>query len=193
MALIYALESILEPIRWEELFPTSQPLEIEVGSGDGGFLVEWAAVERGRNFVGVERLQGRLRKLERKAARRGLANVRGIRIEAGYFLRYLVPAGTVSAMHIYFPDPWPKRKHWRHRLVNEAFPDMAHRVLIPGGAVYLRTDHEEYFAQMNRVFSEHRDFAAHDTPPELRAVPTDFERDFRAKGVRVHLAGFRRR
>jgi tRNA (guanine-N7-)-methyltransferase len=190
--MIIALESILDPIRLDGLFPTRQPIEIEVGAGDGGFLVAWAGIETGHNFIGVERLLGRLRKLERKVKRHGLANVRGVRIEAGYFLRYLVPAGTVSALHVYFPDPWPKRKHWRHRLVNDAFPTLAERVLAPGGVVYLRTDHPEYFAQMNRVFAVHRGFSPRETPPELAAVPTDFERDFQAAGVAVLRAAFTR-
>jgi tRNA (guanine-N7-)-methyltransferase len=190
MGTLITLDSILNPLPLERLFPTAQPLEIELGAGDGGFLVAWAAAQATHNFIGVERLLGRLRKLDRKAARRGLTNLRGLRIEAGYFLRYLVPPGSVSALHVYFPDPWPKRKHWRHRLVNDAFPSVAERVLTPGGMVYLRTDHGEYFEQMIRVFAAHGRFAPRETPLELAAIPTDFERDFQSAGVAVHRAAF---
>jgi tRNA (guanine-N7-)-methyltransferase len=190
MGIIIALESILDAIRLDGLFPAAQPLELELGSGDGGFLVEWAALEPGHNFIGVERLLGRLRKIERKAVRRGLTNVRMVRIEATYFLRHLVPGGSVSALHVYFPDPWPKRKHWRHRLVNDTFPATVERVLAPGGVVYLRTDHEEYFAQMKRVFEAHRGFGPRATPPQLAAVSTDFERDFRKAGREILRAAY---
>ena len=97
-------------------------LEVELGSGDGSFLAQRAAAYPERNFLGVERLLGRLRKLDRKARRAGLTNVRLLRIEAGYFLEYLLPATSVHALHLYFPDPWPKRKHRKNRLVNERFP-----------------------------------------------------------------------
>ena len=190
MGIIVALESIVEPIRPDRLFPSIQPIEIELGAGDGGFLVEWATLENGHNFIGVERLLGRLRKIERKSVRRGLTNVRAVRIEASYFLRYLVPNQAVSVLHVYFPDPWPKRKHWRHRLVNDQFPALASRVLRPGGIVYLRTDHEEYFAQMNRVFIAHGGFVTRETPAQLTAVPTDFERDFLAAGMGIFRAAF---
>jgi len=190
MDIIAPLESILEPIRTENLFPEPQPLEIELGAGDGGFLIEWAARKAGHNFIGVERLLGRLRKIERRAGRRGLTNIRAIRIEAGYFLQYLTPARSVSALHIYFPDPWPKRRHWRHRLVNDAFPSVAERVLLPGGGVYLRTDHPAYFTQMTQVFGAHGTFVPGETPPALAAVPTDFERAFKSAGVEVLRAAF---
>jgi tRNA (guanine-N7-)-methyltransferase len=95
---------------------------------------------------------GRLRKLDRKGRRLGLTNLRGVRIECGYFLEYLLPPGSVAALHVYFPDPWPKKKHRHRRLINERFPELARRVLQPGGVVYLRTDDADYFAQMQAVF-----------------------------------------
>src|SRR5256885_12660126 len=96
----YSLRSILEPIDLSKLFPSHQPLEVELGSGDASFLAAYAALHPSHNFIGIERLLGRLRKLERKARRAGLRNVRGIRIESSYFLRYLLPAHSVSAIHI---------------------------------------------------------------------------------------------
>jgi tRNA (guanine-N7-)-methyltransferase len=86
-------------------------------------------------------------------------------------------------LHIYFPDPWPKRKHWRHRLVNDCFPVLASRVLIPGGTIFLRTDHEEYFRQMQEVFSKNPLFHQVETPSDLAALVTDFEKDFQAQGI----------
>lgn len=181
----------IEPLRLAEWFAGGRPLEVELGSGDGSFLAHWAAAHPQVNFLGVERLLGRLRKLDRKAMRQGLANLRLLRIEASYFLNYLLPPASTQALHVYFPDPWPKRRHRANRLVNPAFVRAAARVLVPGGVVYLRTDDADYFAQMQEVFPGDRPFAAVPTPPELAAVVTDFEREFNARGVPTRRAAWR--
>ena len=191
--LIHRLTSITERLDIAALFARAQPLEIEIGSGDGSFLAAYAALHPERNFFGIERLLGRMRKLDRKGQRAGLANLRLLSIEAGYFLQYLAPAGGVAALHIYFPDPWPKRKHRRHRLINEEFPALARRLLAPGGVVYLRTDDADYFSQMQRVFvAAAKEFEPVETPEELRAVVTDFERTFTARGIETRRAAYRR-
>jgi tRNA (guanine-N7-)-methyltransferase len=192
-SLLFRLVSIVEPIELGALFPTAQPLEVELGCGDGGFLLARARQHPERNFIGVERLLGRLRKIDRKGRRLGLTNLRGVRIEASYFVEYLLPPASLAALHLYFPDPWPKRRHHRRRLVNERFPHLAHRVLAPGGVVYLRTDFADYFAQMERVFAAHPDFEPVPTPPELAAELTDFEREFLAQGRVTHRAAYRAR
>jgi tRNA (guanine-N7-)-methyltransferase len=180
---IHELRTIVERLDLAQLFGRTAPLEVELGSGDGSFLVEYAKLNPERNFLGVERLLGRIRKMARKTTRAGLVNLRGIRIESAYLLEFLLPASSVSALHIYFPDPWPKRKHLRHRLINERFPELARRALVPDGRVYLRTDHAGYHAQMIEVFRSCPLFRAVETPPELQQVVTDFERDFRERGV----------
>src|SRR5688572_22700975 len=114
MSLIYRPASYLDRLPLAEMFPQAQPLEVELGAGDGSFLIAWAKANPARNFLGVERLLGRIRKIDRKASRAGLQNVRLMRIEASYFLEYLLPRNSVTALHIYFPDPWPKRKHWKN-------------------------------------------------------------------------------
>jgi tRNA (guanine-N7-)-methyltransferase len=165
---------------------------VELGCGDASFLVAYAQLHPERNFLGVERLLGRLRKLDRKGRRAGLANLRGVRIESAYFLEYLLPAQSVAALHIYFPDPWPKRKHWKNRLINERFPGLARGSLAPGGVVYLRTDDPHYFEQMTGVFAADPAFRPVETPVELRRLTTDFERDFLARGVPTLHAAFAR-
>ena len=185
--------SYVEPLPIRESFSKPQPLEIELGAGDGSFLAIWAAKNPSHNFLGVERLLGRIRKADRKIQRAGLTNARLLRIEAGYFMEYLLPAGSAIALHIYFPDPWPKRKHWRHRLINEHFTRVAGKALQPGGTVYLRTDDQSYFAQMTEVFGKNSDFEVTNTSPELQAVLTDFEGDFHARGVSTLMAAYRKR
>jgi tRNA (guanine-N7-)-methyltransferase len=184
-AVIIPLPSIIERLDLATLFADRQPLEIELGSGDGSFLAQYADAHRKRNFIGVERLLGRLRKIERKSNRLGLANVRAVRIEAAYFLEYLLPPKTAEALHIYFPDPWPKRKHRKNRLINPRFTQLARTALLPGGKIYLRTDDTDYFAQMKSVFAASPSFQEIPTPAELAGVLTDFERGFLRRGVQT--------
>ncbi|MFM1768517.1 MAG: tRNA ((7)-)-methyltransferase [Verrucomicrobiota bacterium] len=185
-------DSWVDPLPLARLFPEPRPLEVELGSGDGSFLAQWAALQPGHNFLGVERLLGRLRKLDRKARRLSLGNVRLLRIEAAYFLRYLLPPASVQALHVYFPDPWPKRRHRAHRLINAAFTEAAARAVVPGGLVYLRTDDTDYFGQMTEVFGAAPAFRAEATPEALAAITTDFERGFLARGIPTQRAAYRR-
>ncbi len=188
--LIYELPSILERLDLSKIFRATQPLEVELGSGDGSFLVDIARSRSDHNFFGVERLLGRIRKMERKARRAQLTNLRGVRIESSYLLEYLLPRHSVEALHIYFPDPWPKRKHRRHRLINERFPALADQVLAPDGTVYLRTDDRDYFEQMKAVFAASPLFDRTETPPRLAELLTDFEKDFHARGIGTLRAAY---
>jgi tRNA (guanine-N7-)-methyltransferase len=189
MTLIYRPVSYIERLNLSDVFQTpQQPLEVELGAGDGSFLVRWARTNPQHRFLAVERLLGRIRKIERKAHRAALTNVRLMRIEASYFLEYLLPRKSVTALHVYFPDPWPKRKHRRKRLVNETFAETCSRALAPGGVVYLRTDDVDYFAQMQSVFKGLKPI---ETPPGLASIHTDFERGFHERGVPTFRAAYR--
>lgn len=190
--LVYDLPSIVERLDLAALFPTNQPLEVELGCGDATFLVSYAQRHLEFNFIGVERLLGRLRKLDRKGRRARVTNLRGVRIESAYFLEHLLPPNAARALHVYFPDPWPKKKHLKHRLVNERFPVRARAALTPGGVVYLRTDDEDYFGQMARVFAADPSFRLVETPLELAGLLTDFETDFRARGIQTLRAAYQR-
>ena len=189
--LVVELHSIVERLDLARIFPRPQPLEVELGCGDASFLVEYAKLHPERNFIGVERLLGRIRKLDRKGRRAALANLRGVRIESSYSLEYLLPPHSVSALHVYFPDPWPKKRHHKNRLVSERFPKIARAALAPDGVVYLRTDDGDYFRQMTEVFEAGKEFQKTETPSELAELPTDFEREFRARGVRTLRAAYR--
>jgi tRNA (guanine-N7-)-methyltransferase len=189
-SLIYPLKSILERLEPGKLFPVTRPLEVELGSGDGTFLTEYSARHPEHNFIGVERLLGRMRKMDRKGRRAGFTNLMGVRIESTYFVQYLLPRQSAVALHVYFPDPWPKRKHRVKRLVGERFPEMAQRAMVPGGKVYLRTDDRDYFEQMLAVFGAASGWRAVETPRELAELLTDFERDFNARGIQTLRAAY---
>lgn len=189
--LVFQLPSVVEPIDLGELFSQAQPLEVELGCGDASFLAEYARRHPEKNFIGVERLLGRIQKLDRKGRRAGLANLRGVRIESAYFLQFLLPRAAAEAVHIYFPDPWPKKRHHKNRMVNERFPSIAAAALVPGGTVYLRTDDKAYFEQMTEAFGAAKDFEKVETPAELLEVTTDFEKGFLARGIATRSAAYR--
>jgi len=190
--LVFQPVSYVHRLDPSQLFTPGKPVDVELGAGDGSFLVQWAGLHPDRNFLAVERLLGRLRKTNRKAVRLQLKNVRLIRIEAGYFLEYMLPPRAISALHVYFPDPWPKRKQQKNRLINARFVEAAARALVPGGCVYLRTDDRDYFEQMRAVFAANRAFQTTETPAELQRILTDFERGFRARSVQTLQVAFQR-
>jgi len=191
--LFFVPASYVERLDFGAVFATRQPLEVEIGCGDGGFLAQHAARHPERNFLGVERLKGRLGKLARRGPREGLTNVRLLRIEAAYFVEYLLPPASVTTTHLYFPDPWPKKRHHKNRLIQPPFVKLLARALTPGGTVYLRTDNLGYFTHMLEVFGGAVEFTAVETPAGLREVVTDFEREFNAQGIPTNYAAYRLR
>lgn len=189
--LLHDLASITEPLRLPDLFLEPQPTELEIGCGDGNFLFQYAQQNPNKNFLGIERLLGRLRKLEKKGTLAGLTNLRLLRLEARYAVQHLLPQNAFDAIHIYFPDPWPKDKHRRHRLIEEIFPAQAAAILTGGGVVHLRTDDEKYFSQMQEAFSGHGGFALEESSAELLALRTEFEIEFNTRGIPTRSATWR--
>ncbi len=184
---------ILNRLEFASLFGNTQPVELELGCGDGSFLLQWAAQNPDRNFLGVERLKGRVTKIDRKGRRQGLTNLRGLRLEAGYVLEWKIAPASLTALHVYFPDPWPKKRHHKRRLIQAPFTVLAARVLAPGGRLFLRTDHVEYFAQMEEVMAAAPDFERCEEPEGLLDVKTDFEVGFNAEGKPTNHSAWRRR
>ena len=183
----------LDLLDWREVFAKIRPLEIDIGCGKGNFLA-WAAGARPQhNFLGVERQLKRLRKVDKKVVRLGLTNVRLLRVEAGYFVSKLVPPNSVSVYHIYFPDPWPKRRHHRRRLFNESFVAGLHRTLVRGGVVNLATDDADYFQQVEKAVVQSGEFDVR--PPEVLpdAARTEFEKIFLATGKTIYRSRYVRR
>ena len=189
-SLIHPITSAIEAIDLTKLFPAKQPLELELGCGDGSFTLQYALTHPDRNIVALERLLGRITKLDRKGHRAGLKNLRLLRAEAAYVLEYLLPPGTLDAIHVYFPDPWPKKRHHKNRLISEPLPSLAKRLLKTEGVVYLRTDNVEYFEQMLEVFDGAAGFERAETPEPLKALATDFEQEFNEQGIPTNHAAY---
>jgi tRNA (guanine-N7-)-methyltransferase len=184
--------SILQRLEPASLFTAVQPIEVELGAGDGSFIAQYAVENPQTNFFAVERLLGRLRKIDRKGLRAGLQNLRLLRIEASYFVQYMLAPESVRAYHIYFPDPWPKRKHRKNRLIQPDFTELLRTSLEQRGLVYLRTDDQDYFEQMEASFKSNLNFQAAQTPAALMEVLTDFERGFHLQGISTRRAAYQR-
>jgi len=160
--------------------PESGPLELDLGCGKGGFLASMAQQFPDVFFVGIERQSDRVLKTGKKITRLGLTNAA---VFQGEILESLAafPAGRVDVIHVLFPDPWPKRKHQRRRLMGPAFLDAAFRALRPGGWLRFATDDIAYFRAARAVIEVDPRFAAGDPPP-VDYPRTDFQRLFEAQG-----------
>ena len=123
-----------------DIFPREAPLEVDIGCGEGAFLVAMAAKFPERNFLGIERLLGRVRKVCRMVVHHRLENTRLLRIETAYALRYVLPPLSISRAHVLFPDPWPKRRYVGRRMVDRAFAAAVADALAPGGELHVATD-----------------------------------------------------
>ena len=195
-ARLYDPPDYFRPLHKTEIFSATPerpdaPLEIDVGCGDGGFLLDLAAAHPERDFLGLEKLLGRARKVVRQAARRGLTNVKALQIDSPYAVRHLLPPGGISRLHLLFPDPWPKAKHAKNRLVQPAFCQDVHRLLRPGGEWLFKTDHPEYFAEAVATIQASGLFTATHWPADCFPYPlTDFERQWLAEGKTIQSARF---
>ncbi len=185
-------EDYFRAFRREEIFPDpARPLEVDLGCGDGRFLLEMAARFPERDFLGVERFLGRVRKVCRKGARAGLSNLKVLRLESAYTLEWMLPAASVSRVHLLFPDPWPKKKHHGRRLVKRSFCEALRKVLVPEGEFLFKTDHGEYFAESVEQVRESGLFDESPWPDDAFIYPeTDFERQWSAAGRALHRARF---
>jgi tRNA (guanine-N7-)-methyltransferase len=179
------------PLDLSTVYGRNSPLEVDLGCGDGALLVKLAGENRYRNYLGIERLPGRVRTACRKIEQAGLTNARILRFEISYAVERLLPPSSVAAFHIMFPDPWPKRRHASRRLVSERFLTVLHTALRVDGAVRIATDEAEYFRQITRLVSRSSLFAITDDPP-LATGASKFEKRFLQRGMTIHRLSLRK-
>ena len=172
-----------QEIELADHFKNEAPLEIDLGCGDGTFLLEMAEHYPERNFLGVERLLGRVRKVARKSDKLGLENLQVLRLESLYVLEWLLPPKSVDRLHLLCPDPWPKAKHHRRRLFQQPFLEALIRVLKPRGELLFKTDHTEYFEWSEEQLDHFPALERLDWPDDAFFYPkTDFQRQWEAEG-----------
>jgi tRNA (guanine-N7-)-methyltransferase len=144
-------------IDFVRIFGRSGPVHIEIGSGKGTFLLGQATALPSENFLGIEWARKYYRYAVDRIGRWGLTNVRIIRTEAAGFIAEFVPDDSVDCFHIYFPDPWPKKRHHKRRFICPANLEQLIRCLKSSGQIRIATDHEDYFEQIKEVLSERND------------------------------------
>lgn len=166
-----------------EIYREGRPLEVDLGCGDGSFLMEMAREYPERDFLGVERLLGRVRKVCKKLTRRNLENARVLRLDSRYVVEWLLPEAVVSRVHLLCPDPWPKLRHHRRRLVQAEFLEAVRRALLPGGEFLFMTDHEEYFQWATEKIHVYGKFHHLEWQEETFFYPkTDFQKQWESEG-----------
>lgn len=209
------LRELCTPIDWHAIFGNAQPVEIEIGSGKGRFLLEVSKRHPERNYLGVERAQKYVAltrerflkyirhntaRLESAAASKKAAeafsNVRLVWTDATYFLTRYVPTESVLAYHIYFPDPWPKKRQRKRRIFrNQDFLAALARTLTPGGRLHIVTDYAAYFAELQERISQQTPLhqVTQASPDKENYIPTNFELKYIAEGRQIYRVVYEKR
>jgi tRNA (guanine-N7-)-methyltransferase len=187
------------PLDFAQIFGRTAPVHIEVGSGKGAFLVHQARAQPEADFLGIEWARKYFRFAVDRIGRWGLTNVRLVRADAPVFLRNLVPEESVDCFHIYFPDPWPKRRHRKKRFLQESNLEVLLGRLKPGGEMRIATDHADYYAQIGHVTSVYGDqleeieFQRPAGAREGERTGTNYERKYVKENRRIYTLAFRKR
>jgi len=134
-----------------DVFHGERPVEIEIGCGKGKFLIARALEEIDINFLGIDVVWKWMKFGVARSKKRELSNIRFIKADARELIRFGLASESVSVFHIYFPDPWPKRRHRKRRLITGEFMALLHSRLVPNGLIELATDYEDYYLQMKRA------------------------------------------
>jgi tRNA (guanine-N7-)-methyltransferase len=203
------------PFTWHALFGNDRPVELEIGTGKAAFLLRRARAVPEHNFLGIEWANQFYRYAVDRFERWRVPNVKMLRADASVFVRRVCPRGSLTALHIFHPDPWPKKRHHKRRLFQPAFVDAACECLKPGGRLAIQTDHAEYFEWIMALLANERRLAPADfhapawragfLPPgetesdeadndgELPALlGTNFELKYRREGRAIHSVAFTR-
>ena len=191
-----ALEQAESPPDWDAVFGFSGPLELEIGSGHGGFASAYASKYPTIRLVAIEKRRKYANETATRAQRRGLQNVTVLCADAQFVVPRLFVPGSLAAVHIHFPDPWWKRKHYRRRLVTDRFAEMLFEKLGRGGYVDARTDVDERALEIARAFEScgfentKGEFAFADR--DVEEVPSSREVRYLASGQKVYRLKLRK-
>ena len=165
-----------------------RPFELEIGSGKGTFLVQQAVLQPETNFLGIEWAAEFFRYAADRIRRRQMSTVRLLLDDATEFVRFRIPDGICSVVHLYFSDPWPKKRHHKRRVIQDDSLREFHRILAPKGELRLVTDHvelwewyEDHVSRHTEIF-ERKEFVAPESAGDGEFVGSNFERKFTIEG-----------
>lgn len=181
-----------QALEWHRFFDPSRRVEIDVGCGKGRFILARARAFAETQFLGIEREDARVARIDLVARREGLSNIRVLKTDAMAALTQYLPTACADAAYFFFPDPWPKRRHHKRRLFTPVFLDAIHRILKPDGCIHVATDRLDYFAAMRRCLDADARFAATETFTRQPHEQTDFELIFRRQHLPIGEASYRR-
>ena len=183
--------------RWAKAYGALRPLRIEIGVGKSEFLIQVCLQEPGFNYLGFEYSPKRVANFLRQVELRGIRSIRMLRANASMYLSTLVAPASVDRFFVNFPDPWPKRRHTKHRLIQEPLAAILERLLLSGGGISLRSDDPSYAAEMRRVLDGTRGLTNLAGPGRFAveprdAIPTLYEQKFRQEGRSIHYLEYRK-
>ncbi|MCX5895462.1 MAG: tRNA (guanosine(46)-N7)-methyltransferase TrmB [Proteobacteria bacterium] len=187
------------PFDWKAIFGNTNPVEIEIGCGRGMFIIKSALENPEVNYLGIEKSLSFFRMLKEQVKKSTAENIRLIRGEAFYLFKKFVPQHSVRTLHIYFPDPWPKKRHHKRRLVNAAFFEAAVNALMPQGCIFIATDFQDYFAgilQAARACQGLEELSCQEISPQNsnpETARTSYERKYLIQGRTICKASYRKK
>ena len=196
------IDKLLLPLDLQQIFPRGAPMHIEVGTGTGTFLLREAQAHPERNFLGIEWANKYFRYCVDRMRRWQVPNVRILRADARDFIRCYVADGCVETFHVYFPDPWPKKRHHKRRFFSPENIVQVTRCLGPKGQIRTATDHQDYYLVMREVLLgnpemadqfEAIDFFPSDAADPGEWVGSNFERKYVKQGRCIHTLAVRKR
>ena len=187
---MYGLEYRDELLSFDSLFGRSAPIVLEIGFGNGETLVEQAAMSPDRDFLGIEVHEPGIGHCMLKADEAGITNLRVINHDAIEVLRHQVPLESLSRLNLYFPDPWPKKRHHKRRIVAAGFLELVADRLSDAGTLNIATDWANYAEHIDEILSRSDRFTCtqrreHDGEQPLDRPQTKFERRGLRKGHRI--------
>jgi len=185
-----------DPLRWSDLFGDDRPIALEIGSGKGLFLTNAAERRPEFGYFGIEIAKKYARVAAERIVKAGLGNIRMWPGDAGHLMAKRVQPASLREVHVYFPDPWWKKRHKKRRVFNETLVASIARALGPLGELHVATDVEEYFGVIRELVAADPRFVEIE-PPALgeaehdRDYLTNFERKYRIEGRPVHRTSYR--
>ncbi len=192
--LLVALDGFTLPLRAEELFARACALELELGVGKGRFAIAWAQANPHVGLLGVERSYKYLKLTALRAFRAGVDNLRLVHTTAEDVLFRCLGPGSVAGVHVYFPDPWPKKRHHKRRFFRPENLARLAEVMAPSAVLRVKTDHADYAQLIAQVVSDHGRFELLPEDDWFASIPpTHFELKYQAQGRRVFRFAWRRR